>query len=474
MSGMSAGRLKLRGGYGSLPSRGLIASGLTAYALLALLLSVVWPRYGFYSVGPIDATPYTIMAMLAWVVVPVASLVSPSIASDLWRAISLRPVLFSLMISWIIWRLFSSFVGVNPDFSIIFFARQIVYLLPILPLILLLSRQPGGRSLALSCIVLAVAIVTGVALVEMTSGKSIVRILNMSFAGNAEILALIAESNRARGFGGIRIQSVFSHPIVFAQFLAWAAPFLLFAAMGRTRIWVRLTAFSCLIALPILVFTTDARSGLIALGASVATYVAIGLVRRIGLFSLQSAAAAFLAIALVMGAFSFGQGTVGALVQGRNAIEASSTQSRSAMFERGLREVSASPIVGFGDGQAPLYAGLRSRNDLLTIDSAFLSSLLDNGWVGLFLNLSVWSLALVSATRAALQPKASGFDAAVAASLVGVMTVFAVLSIMDNLTLTYISIGLTSMALLRARQLPSDGRQTTSLQYGLGGRQVRQ
>lgn len=464
----------MRGSYGSAPSRGLIASGLIAYALLALLLSIVWPRYGFYSVGPINATPYTILAISAWAVVPIAALVSPSVASDSWCAISVRPVLFGLMISWIMWRAFSSFVGVNPDLSLIFFARQIIYLLPILPLILLLSRQPDGRSLALSCIVLAVAIVTGVALVEMISGKSIVRILNMRFAGDAEMLALIAESNRVRGFSGIRIQSVFSHPIVFAQFLAWAAPFLLFAAMGRTRIWVRLTAFSCLIVLPILAFATDARSGLIALGASVATYVAIGLVRRIGLFSLQSAAAAFLAIALVMGAFSFGQGTVGTLVQGRNAIEASSTQSRSAMFERGLREVSASPIVGFGDGQAPLYAGLRSRNDFLTIDSAFLSSLLDSGWVGLLLNLSVFTLALVSATRAALQPTASGLDAAVAASLVGVMTVFAVLSIMDNLTLIYISVGLTSVALLRARRLPADGLQAAVLQHGLGGRRERQ
>jgi len=474
MSGMSAGRLNMRGGYGSAPSRGLIASGLMAYALLALLLSVVWPRYGFYSVGPIDATPYTIMAILAWVVVPAALLLLPAAGRQLWRAVSVRPVMFSLLISWILWRALSSAIGPNPGFSLTYLAREVVYLLPLLPLAILLTQQPDGRRLALSCILLATAIVTVVALAEMITGQSIIRLLSLRFSGDSQRLALIAESNLGRGSSGIRIQSVFNHPIVFAQFLAWAAPFLLFAAMGRTRMWMRLTALGCLAALPIMIFATDARSGLIALAAALTTYGAIGLVRRVGLFSLQSAAATFLAIALVLGTFSAGQGTVGGLIQGRNAVEVSSTQSRSAMFERGLREVSASPIVGFGDGMSPQYAGLRSRSDFLTIDSAFLSSLLDSGWVGLLLNLSVFTLALVSATRAALQPTASGFDAAVAASLVGVMTVFAVLSIKDNLTLIYISVGLTSVALLRARRLPSDGLQAAALQYGLGGRRVRQ
>jgi hypothetical protein len=451
MSGMSAGRLNMRGGYGSAPSRGLIASGLTAYALLALLLSVVWPRYGFYSVGPIDATPYTIMAILAWIVVPAALLLMPAAGRQFWRAVSDRPVMFSLLISWILWRALSSAIGPNPGFSLTYLAREVVYLLPLLPLAILLTQQPDGRRLALSCILLATAIVTAVALVEMITGQSLVRMTGARFAGDAQTLANIAEANRRLGQNATRIQSVFTHPIVFAQFLAWAAPFLVFAALGRTQMWMRLTALGCLAVLPVLVFATNARSGLIALGASLMTYIAIGLIRRVGLFSLQSAAAAFMTLALLLGAFNVGQGTLGGLVQGRNAVEASSTQARSAMFERGLREISASPIVGFGDGQSPQYAGLVGRNGILTIDSAFLSSLLDSGWVGLFMNLSIWALALVSATRAALQPKSLGFDAAVAASLVGVMSVFAVLSITDNLSLIYISIGLTSVTFLRSR-----------------------
>jgi hypothetical protein len=449
MSGMSAGRLSMRSGYGPVPSRGLIASGLMAYAFLALLLSVVWPRYGFYSVGPIDATPYTIMAILAWAVVPAALLLMPAAGRQLWRAVSVRPVMFSVLISWILWRALSSAIGPNPGFSLTYLAREVVYLLPLLPLVILMTQQPDGRRLALSCILLATAIVTVVALVEMITGQSIIRLLSLRFSGDSQRLALIAESNFGRGSSGIRIQSVFNHPIVFAQFLAWAAPFLLFTAMGRTRMWMRLTALGCLAALPVLILATDARSGLIALAAALTTYGAIVLVRRVGLFSLQSAAATFLAIALVLGAFSAGQGTVGGLIQGRNAVEVSSTQARSAMFERGLSEISASPIVGFGDGMSPQYAGLRGRNGLLTIDSAFLSSLLDSGWMGLSMQLAVWGLALVFAARAALHPRATGFDVAVAASLVGVMSVFAVLSIMDNLSLIYISIGLTSAALLR-------------------------
>lgn len=449
----------------SAPTRNFMASGLIAFYLLSLLFSIVWPRYGFYTVGPIDVTPYTILAILAWVVIPAALLLAPAAALDLWRAMSVRPILFGALISWLLWRGLSSAGGANPGFSLTYLAREVVYLLPLLLLMMLISRESSGRQRALSWILLGTAIVTAVALVELMTGQSVVRMTGVSFAGDAQILANIAEANRRLGYSVTRIQSVFGHPIVFGQFLAWVAPFLIFAAAGRTQIWMRLTALSCLAALPVLVVATNARSALIALGASVATYVAIGIVRRVGLFSLKSAAVAFLAVALVLGSFSVGQGTLGGLIKGRNAVEASSTQARSAMFERGLREISASPIVGFGDGQSPQYAGLRGRNGILTIDSAFLSSLLDSGWVGLFLNLSVWGLALLSATRAALHPRASGFDAAVAASLVGVMSVFAVLSIMDNLSLIYISIGLTSTALLRARYRQPESLQRPALRY---------
>lgn len=449
----------------SAPTRNLIASGLVAFSLVSLLLSIVWPRYGFYTIGPIDATPYTILAIFAWAVIPTALLLAPAAAFDLWRTMSARPVLFGALISWILWRALSSTVGEEPGFSLTYLAREVVYLLPLLPLMMLLAREPNGRQRALSGILVGTAIVIAVASVELMTGQSFVRMTGVSFAGDAQILANIAEANRRHGYSVTRIQSVFGHPIVFGQFLAWVAPFLMFVAAGRTQMWMRLTALSCLAALPVLVFATNARSALIALGASVATYIAIGVVRRVGLFSLKSAAVAFLAVALVLGSFSVGQGTLGGLIQGRNAVEASSTQARSVMFERGLREISASPIVGFGDGQAPQYAGLRGRNGILTIDSALLSSLLDSGWVGLFLKLSFWGLALLSATRAALHPRASGIDSAVAASLVGVMSVFGVLSIMDNLSLIYISIGLTSAALLRARYRRSESLKRAASPY---------
>ncbi|MEW6017801.1 MAG: O-antigen ligase family protein [Pseudomonadota bacterium] len=451
--------------------RDWISSGLVAFAVFSLLLSIVWPRYGFYTFGPIDATPYTILAIIAWVVIPAALLLVPAAASDLWRAVSVRPILFGALLSWTLWRGLSSAGGANPGFSLTYLAREVVYLLPLLPLMMLLARGPNGRQSALSCILLGTLIVTAVALIELMTGQSFVRMTGVSFAGDAQILANLAEANRRHGYSVTRIQSVFGHPIVFGQFLAWAAPFLMFAASGRTKMWMRLTALGCLATLPVLVFATNARSGLIALGASVAAYLAIGMVRRVGLFSLKSAAVAFLAVALVLGSFSVGQGTLGGLIQGRNAVEASSTQARSAMFERGLREISASPILGFGDGQSPQFAGLRGRNGILTIDSAFLSSLLDSGWVGLFLNLSVWGLALLSATRAALHPQASGFDAAVAASLVGVMSVFAVLSIMDNLSLIYISIGLTSVSLLRAQYWQPESLQRAAVRRSPGGTQ---
>lgn len=421
----------------------LVARLTLAWCVIAIFLSIVWPRYGFLSVGFINATPFTLLAISTWIALPVVMVFNREVGSKIWRSMAQRGLVVSLFLVWLSWRFFSSIVSDNNDESLTYFMRQFVYFIPILLVALLLTSESFGRWWVLDLIIFSTALVMIAGVAEMISGQSVPRLMGLQFAGDAQNLSNIAESNLRFGESNVRLQSVFYHPIVFAQYLSWAAPFLLHATISRRPIWIRVAAGICLILAPFFIFKTDARSGLLAFGGALAAYFALSVVRRTGFISLQFAVAAAGALALLLAGASAGQSTIGGLIQGRNATEASSSRVRSVMIERGLNELKASPIVGFGDGQSPYYAGLRGRNGILTIDSAYLSALLDGGWVGLFLNILAWGGALLAACRAAIRRGAGGLDAAVAASLVAVMMVFAILSIMDNITLILISIAMT-------------------------------
>ncbi|MDR7115037.1 O-antigen ligase family protein [Caulobacter sp. BE254] len=413
---------------------------LWGVALIAL--SIIWPRYGFFGFGPLKATPFTLFATASWLVLPFVTMFDTQLRSQLFREILRRRFVIIAMIVWYLWRVFTAFVGEDVVGSLTFLLRQIVYLLPVLFVGLVVFTGTKGRDRAIVTIVISTAIVVAVGAVELATSKTFAQLTGLKFAGDAQLLSLLSAST-TRG-GSIRLQSVFYHPIVFAQCLAWASPFLVYAMTTRRNVMIRAIAAVTLLVIPYFVLKTDARSGLIALAMTLAMYAGLLVVRRTGLFSLQTVLAGLVALALALAAAQSGQAMMSDLIGGRTAVEAESTKSRSAMFDRGFDEIKASPIVGYGDNRSPEHGGLRSPRGILTIDSAYLSSLLDSGWVGLFLMAVAWFSALIGALRIAILRDASRLDVAAAASLAAVLTVFSILSIMDNISLIFISIVLSA------------------------------
>jgi hypothetical protein len=414
---------------------------LWGVALLAT--SIVWPRYGFLGIGPLKATPFTLLAVLSWAVLPLTLLLDRQLGGQFVRAVMRRRFIILAVFLWYFWRVFTTMLGEDVIGSMTFLLRQVIYFWPVLFLSLILCTGPNGRQRVVDLVVLSTAAVIVAAAMEYVSGQTVSRLMGLQFAGDANQLNTLAQSNTRAEGGAIRLQSVFYHPIVFAQYLAWVAPMMLHVATTRGRLVLRIIAGLCFLAAPFFILKTDARSGLLAFAFAMVMYGGLVFVKRAGLFSLPTLLAACAAIALALGSAQAGQSSISGLLEGRNATEASSSRTRSAMFERGLEEIRSSPIVGFGDNRAPLHAGVHGKFGVLTIDSAYLSSLLDSGWVGLGLMALAWLSALVAATRCALLRSGDSLDAAIAAGLAAIIIVFSVLSIMDNITLIFISIAMT-------------------------------
>lgn len=416
---------------------------LIAWSAATVVMSIIWPRYGFFGAGALKATPFTLLATFTWVVLPVALALSPVVRAQMMRAVLGRRLIMAAIVVWYLWRLFTVFLGEDFGGSLTSLSRQVVYILPLLFLTLFICGEPYGRQRMVTLIVLSTALVLTAGALEFFFRQTVSQLAGLQFAGDSEQLIILAQSNFRPGASQMRLQSVFYHPIVFGQYLAWAAPMLVYAAMSRRSVIIRIVAAACLVTVPFFILNTDARSGLLAFGVAMALYSALLIVRRTGILSIQAMLTVAAVLVLVLAGVGAGQSTISDLVSGRNATEAGSTQWRRVMFERGFEEIKTRPLTGFGDNRSPEHAGIPGRFGVLTIDSAYLSALLDTGWVGIVVLACTWFGALAVAIRIAMLKGSSSLDAAIAAGLLAVLTVFSVVSIMDNVSLIFLSIAMT-------------------------------
>jgi len=415
----------------------------TAWCVVLILLSIVWPRYGFFALGgALKATPFTFLALATWPICAILCLQS-TFARRVIGAFSASPWLSAFFIAWLGWRTFTAAVGEQPDMSLQVVGRDILYLVPVWVLIVGVASRPAGLSALVGTIVVATALVELIAFAELTTGKSFAQLIGVQFAGN-QAFVLGASEVQFRG-GVARLKSTFTHPIVFGQYLTFAAPIVAWSAW-RHRGVLRLVAIPALLFLPIIAWNTGSRAGLLGVGIAMAFFVALVTLKAARRPTHASVLALVAVGVLTLAAAGPLHSQAVSIIGGRTAVEASSSLYRSAMYDKGMNAIQESPVTGFGDGRSPHHAGFYGKNKVLTIDSAYLSYLLDSGWVGLLLVIGAWGLLVVSLVRSALRIDTGSETAALAAGVASVMVVFSILSISDNVSLIFIALGV-AMAL---------------------------
>lgn len=380
--------------------------------LLAFFLTIVWPVYLTISLGPINVTPARLMAALA-----LLSLICFSITFEYRMVQIIRVIRFSKSIyfwftAYFIWRIICDGIGVDPASS---------YTLTMMDLICsgvfiftITSISMNSLNSIPRAIVWVDFILISLGMIEFVFHFSLAPILSKFSSMSAEQLVVYG-SDVYRG-DVFRVRSLSSHPILLGSFAAGCIPILIQQFKSQES---KLTfKIICLITgamSPVVIIATDARSSFFGGIAGIVFYYFMKAIRSA---KRDPALLVFLAIAAVMGlsaaatlsATSDAFGGIAELVAGRNQREQSSSEARMTMLDNGLKALSARPIAGYGDGQASKVAGLVGAQNVLTIDSYYLSVCLNFGYIGFTINIFFFISVLMKGASASIRSRVPPSD----------------------------------------------------------------
>lgn len=404
-----------------------------------VLLSILWPRYILFPLGGPYVSPYTLSAVFGLMIAMFWLIYSPEVSRRAFGMLFHVRAFGWLLILWFAWRFISSLSGEFPLDSTIDLIREMAYVGSFILIGAVLLSIEGGGKVLFRVIVFAGFVVCIVGLAEAFSGKNPFT----KFAAGADtrstadaIKTVAMEKMRA---GTYRAQSVFEHPIVFSQFVAAALPISIYCLRYDKSIFWKVLSF---LLIPIglaAIVKSGSRAGLVSVTIAIAFLVAITWLRGMASKGVARVVAITAMPVFVFGAFASFL-VLQQLVTGRNAVEASSTSTRVFMFQQGVRALSDSPLVGYGQGLAVFKAGVIGGEGTPTIDSYLLTVAVDSGYVGIILLLLLMGFFSSAAIRASLSDQGE-IGARIAFSTAAVLAIFATfagLSIPSGLTLMWL------------------------------------
>jgi hypothetical protein len=190
----------------------------------------------------------------------------------------------------------------------------------------------------------------------------------------------------AGGFrnGRYRVQAIFGTSLEFSQYLALASPFVLHLATAASRMWMRAVAAASLPLLIYVTLATGSRLGVIGTFIAFLTYLLLWAMLRwrrdkrslIG----PAVALGYPAIFALAVASTFVSHRLGAVVWGNGPQDASNVSRQEEWHLAGAKILSNPIGHGIGTGAATL--NYHQPDGLITIDSYYLSTILEFGILG--------------------------------------------------------------------------------------------
>jgi O-antigen ligase len=192
--------------------------------------------------------------------------------------------------------------------------------------------------------------------------------------------------------GQYRVQAVFSTPLGLSEYLGIVTPFVLDLALSKKpNVFVRLAAGATLPLILVVILGTDSRFGLMATFLSVMLYLlAWALVhrrRRHGLLgtAIVMAYPALFSVGVLASMFV---GRIRAKVWGTGQYN-DSTQARYDQLHLALPKMLTHPL-GYGVEMGAQAIGYYTPSGLLSVDSFYLSLVMDLGFIGLIAFLTMF------------------------------------------------------------------------------------
>ncbi|MDB5424548.1 MAG: hypothetical protein JWQ29_1964 [Phenylobacterium sp.] len=221
------------------------------------------------------------------------------------------------------------------------------------------------------------------------------------------VLRALAGARRA-ATGVYRVQSTATGPLGLAELLGLTAPFALHFAISRYPIYLRLLAVASLPLIVFVILVTDSRLGVVSCLVALVLYLLFWAIlrwRRIkdSVFA-PAIVFAYPAFFCVMVAATFTIGKLRAKVWGNGAQDAS-TESRKLQWAMGIPKFISHPF-GHGMGRAGAKLGFVSPSGVGTIDSYYLSMLLDIGILGFIVYFFIFIRGAWTGARAVIAAEA--------------------------------------------------------------------
>lgn len=279
---------------------------------------------------------------------------------------------------------------------------------------------------------------------------------------NDDAVEAILSAKMRAGTTLYRAQSTFSTPLGLAEYLALTLPFVLHFATARFPQKMRAAAIFSIPVLLIACYLTNAKLGMVGCLFDILIYIFITAFQTWKRNRNSLIAASFLfsypaSLGIVSAAMLFSH-RFQVLILGTDGSHTNSTEARIQQWTVGFQKLLEWPFgYGIGMGAATINPGAISGR--ITIDTYYLSILLEYGIAGFIIYYGMFAVAIYEGTRRSfLAPSADedkSFLLPISVSLITFIVIKSVFSQQDNHPVVFMMLGALVALISLYRKMPA-------------------
>ncbi len=268
--------------------------------------------------------------------------------------------------------------------------------------------------------------------------------------------------------GEYRATSTFALSLMFAEFLALSIPFLMHYIANASNLRVRLLWIAGYVVVFAGITVSGSRLGMVGFFVANGLYIFAWATKkrmtaRQDLWA-SSVFFAYPAAAMAFVGLIFASHRVHRMILGGGEHQ-TSDDARRVQWEMGIPRILELPFFGHGPGNSGAVLGYLTPGGVNTVDSYFLTILLDYGIIGFFCFYGVFIIALVKSLIVGMKTDApeGGILISFGCAFGAFMFIKFVLSQPDNHAAVFMMLGAVVAALYRASSFEGVGRPRSSM-----------
>lgn len=437
--------------------------------VLAVATKFLWPSFSYI---PVPGLPFKNPQRWVWLFCIgywIWSLLSNATLRERTAQRLTGHPLSAMVLAFFAWRLVSCAGSQLPATSVFTAAMEIFDYLPAYLMAITWIRDERDVRTLTSAMVVVLLLIEVAALVEARMQSNPFMALLPYDRENSEFLNAVGVAKYRAG--AYRAQATFNHALLLAQYLACMLPLAVGSLLRVRTVPMRLCALAGVGLLPAAMWATHTRTSVVAAGLVLALLVLLLAWRQArradGQF--QQHVAGYFGLVVAAGILVAAIAVAYYWTVGRTAQETGSSLARLRMLQLSIGAFAESPIFGHGPVVGSFKVALRSSDGTASLDSYFLTQLVESGLLGFALFVGFFLAAAVAGITEAGRATTQGLSLRLVWSLLVLAFGFSalVLSTPHNMQLLYLALGVV-VALAPVPQKASQ-RIRTQVRSGSSG-----